>query len=344
MKSYILIMIFLLAYAGVHAQITLTGSDNLNIGDTYRYDIYDAIENIDPGPSGGGLTWDFSNISGTYISGKPVECVNPTGTPFADSSAVQQANLCTKTADSIDGPYVYYHLDNTGQTLLGNGHYESENVSFANYYDDLTGMEFPFTYGDTYSDSYDVKIYNVTAGGYIMRDSGSVYTEADAYGSLSTPAETYNNVLRIRTITTSYTWLNFGGEWTFTGMNSTINYNWYAVGIKVPIMTITEFVGFTGYSAQYLVENNFPVGMEEIEELDFVVFPNPASDYILFRCEQDILQCKIYSLDGRILEDTKLSSGSKLYRTQVSQYPPGIYILEARLKVGGIARECFVKR
>jgi len=344
MKKVVLISLVLVISAGIQAQITLTGSNNLEVGDTYRYDIYDEVNSLNLGTTGGGNNWDFSGISGTFIAGMPVECVHPAGTPFADSSAVAGANLCTKNAGSPNGTYVYYDLNSSYQVLLANGHIETGNTSFSNYYDDLYGMEFPFTYGDTYTDTYDVKIYNVTAGGYLMRDSGNVHTEADAYGNLVTPAGTYNNVLRLTTTTTSFTWMNFGGVWTFTGMSSMINYDWFAEDIKVPVMSVTEFVGFTGYSTQYLAEYNFPLGIKEHDGACFNLYPNPAGDYITIRCASNINEWKIYDMNGRVLDKGNPASDSKSCRLLLSGLPPGIYILQTRPQYGAASQECFVKR
>jgi hypothetical protein len=344
MKRIILIAILLLSYAGTNAQITLTASNNLDVGDTYQYDIFDEVSSLDLGTTGSGNSWDFSGISGIFIEGIPAECVHPAGTPFADSAAVADANICTKPAGSLDGAYAYYNQNSSHQVLLAHGHYATGNISFANYYDDLVGMELPFTYGDTYMDGYDVKIYNVTAGGYLMRDSGTIYTEADAYGALITPAGTYNNVLRVTTTTTSFTWMNFAGVWTFTGMSSTINYDWFAEGIKVPVMSVTEFVGSTGYSTKYLSDYNFPVGIREEKLNEFDLYPNPAINQITIRCSSDIQEWKVISMNGQVLDEGRNARRSKSYYLSLSALNPGMYLLEIRYPDGAASRKCFVKR
>ena len=97
MKKSILLIISILLSSAVFSQITLNSSYNLLPGDNYRMDIYDEIPSMDPGPAGANQTWDFSSIpGGVYIQGEESFCIDPAGTPYADSSTVATANLCIR--------------------------------------------------------------------------------------------------------------------------------------------------------------------------------------------------------------------------------------------------------
>ncbi|MCD4789253.1 MAG: hypothetical protein K8R37_04575, partial [Bacteroidales bacterium] len=107
MKKTTLLIISILALQALFSQPTLTSSLNFTIGDTYRYDLYTDVINIDPGAGGANLVWDFGTISGgTYLEGDGAICVDPSTTAFADSAAVANANICIRSEDNPDfGPY-----------------------------------------------------------------------------------------------------------------------------------------------------------------------------------------------------------------------------------------------
>lgn len=329
-------MILLLCGLVVFSQPTLTGSYNLEVGNTYRNDSYDGVTGIDPGPAGGGQNWDFGTIpNGTFIAGVPALCVDPAGTPFADSATVAGANLCIRNESGTDGPYVYYSLTNSEQVMLGLGHYESGNTSFLHYTDALTALSFPFSYGDEHSDTYKYLLWNISAGGYFMKDSGSIHVEADAWGSIITPEGTYNNVLRLTTTTESYMYMNLGAGWTFTGSSTDVAHTWYSDGLKLPVMSISEFDASQEYTVSYLVDHNFPVGIPEQEKAELKIYPNPASCRVWIKTGEEVLSVRIYSIDGRLVSEEYVPSSENETRSiSLQGYTPGLYVIKLKLKSG----------
>lgn len=346
MKKTTLLLISLLLTSAVFCQFTMNSSYNLVPGENYRIDSYIEIPSIDPGASGTNITWDFSTISGgTYIAGESAFCVDPAGTPFADSAAVANANLCVRGEGTSDeGPFVYHELTNSDQTMLGIGNAESGAVSFVNYMDPLTGMEFPCSYGSNFSDNYEYQIYNTTAGMYFMKDVGTATTTVDAWGSITTPEAHYDNVIRLVTTTTSDMYMNFGAGWVHTISNVDIHYSWMAENLKVSVFSITEFVSVGGYNATYLVDHNFPVGIEEQEELSFNLFPNPAGESVNILSEKAMEGVSIFSMDGRILQSRELNQGTMETSLDLNQYPKGLYLVEIRYGNGQVSHERLVKQ
>ncbi len=346
MKKTTLFLISMLLTSAVFCQFTMNSSYNLVPGENYRMDMYNEITSMNPGPSGSNVSWDFSTISGgTYIAGEPSFCIDPAGTPYVDSTSLVGSNLCVRgEGTSEEGPFVYYAMTNSNQSMLGLGNTVGGAVSFANYDDPLIGIEFPCSYGTTISDTYKYRIYNSTAGMYMMKDSGYVMMTVDAWGSITTPEAHYDNVIRLVTTTTSYMYMNFGAGWVHTGTNVDIHYSWMAENLKINVFSITEFVTAGGYSVTYLVDHNFPVGIDELEKVAFDLYPNPAGDIVNIRCSSDIIHYKVYGMDGRILDEKTFKHKMEETSLSVSQYPPGMYILETCLHDGRIARECFIKR
>lgn len=346
MKKTTLLMISMLLTSAVFCQFTMNSSYNLVPGENYRMDMYNEITSMNPGPSGSNVSWDFSTISGgTYIAGEPSFCIDPAGTPYVDSTSLVGSNLCIRGEGTSDeGPFVYYAMTNSNQSMLGLGNTVGGAVSFANYDDPLIGIEFPCSYGTNISDTYKYRLYNSTAGMYMMKDSGYVMMTVDAWGSITTPEAHYDNVIRLVTTTTSYMYMNFGAGWVHTGTNVDIHYSWMAENLKINVFSITEFVTAGGYSVTYLVDHNFPLGIDEAEKIAFDIYPNPATSIIHFQCGEAIQQYRVYCINGRLIEDGNLSVGSREYYLPVSHYPPGTYILEALFEQGSVARKCFVKR
>ncbi len=346
MKPLTTTMILLLSGLLAFSQPTLTGSYNLEVGNTYRNDSYDGVTGINPGPAGGGQNWDFSSIpNGNFIAGLPAICVDPAGTPFADSASVSGANLCTRNDTGPDGPYVYYSLTNSEQVMLGLGHYESGNTSFSHYVDELTAITFPFSYGDEHNDTYKWLLWNISAGGYFMKDSGSIHVEADAWGSIVTPEGTYNNVLRLTTTTESYMYMNFGAGWTFTGSSTDVNHSWYSDGLKLPVMSISEFDASQEYIVSYLADHNFPVGIPEQETAELKLYPNPATDRLWIQSEEELLSVRVYSMDGRLITEEYIrSTGEGIWEVSLSGNKPGLYVIEAKLKSGRFITDRLVLR
>ncbi len=333
MKSIKICILLLFAMPVLHAQAVLTSSLNFAVGDYYRMDGYIDVPSADPGPSGANIIWDFGVISGgTFITGSPAECVNPVSSPFADSAAVASSNICVRPGNSpYEGPYQYYRNSATSRKLLAVGYYETGNNSFGTYYDDLTALEFPLTYGNEFSNEYEYLSYHIDFGYYFMRDSAYSQTVADGWGSITTPAGNYANVLRLKTTIVSHSWYRygFGQPWIYMGAFTDVQYDWYSPALKVPLMVIRELglkKGDAFYNIDYLADYNFTTGTEEYSNDPISIYPNPAGDNISisYKKGNTIDQIKIYDQQGRLIFDKR-----DLERTtDISGLAPGMYVMQ----------------
>ena len=75
------------------------------------------------------------------------------------------------------------------------------------------------------------------------------------------------------------------------------------------------------------------MSVEEQDDLDFQVYPNPASDYLLVKTEIDVASISIISLDGKVC----LNSNSTILELQSLEV--GSYIVEVKLHSGSVARK-----
>ena len=328
----------LLGVQCIFAQPVLQNNLNFAIGDYYRIDGYNEVSNIDPGGPGSNLVWDFEVIEGQgFFTGEPAVCVDPANTPFADSAGASGASIAIKLYASDDGPYQYYQSDANSRQMLAMGWYETGNTSFTDYLNSYIDLQFPLNYGDGFDFNNELLMYSVDMGYYLMRDSGHVHVEADAWGAITTPVDAYSNVLRLKTTSVTHSWYRFdiGEPWMYLGEFTDITYSWYAPGIKVPVLSIFEFFfdkeKDNMYSLHYLAEYDFPAGIENHPDEQFSLYPNPAKNHFDLSTGSDFQpgEISIYDLQGREVLRQYVRNG----RVNISDLVRGCYLV--KLKTGG---------
>jgi hypothetical protein len=337
MNKTIAFIVLLISVPGLSAQPVLNNNLNFAIGDSYRIDGYNWVTAIDPGGPGGNQVWDFETIEGEdFFEGEPAICVNPSTTPFADSAGAAGANITIKHLNSEFGPYQYHKTNASSRELLAMGWYETGNTSFTNYLNNYIELQFPMTYGDDLDFNTELLMYSVDMGFYVMRDSGHVTIEADAWGSIKTPIGTFPGVLRLKTTSVIHSWYryDFGEPWTYLGEFTDISYNWYSPNIKVPVLTIMEFLFKNGggemFGLHYLADYEFATGIETVEKNAFSMFPNPAKDIVHIPVGEDHLAREIFIYDqgGKEVLRQHMDEGP----LNVSELKPGCYFVELRSK------------
>ena len=349
MKKFTLLLISVFALQALLSQPTLTSSLNLTIGDTYRSDMYHEVTNIEPGPGGTNMVWDFANVTGpTYIEGYGGICVDPSTTPFADSAAVTNADICLRNEETPEeSPYQYIESNNFSQELLAMGFLGGGSSNFTTYTNPQTIIEYPFTYGDSFDDTWELIMYSPDMGYYFYRDSAIVTVEADAYGTITTPTGVFQNALRIKTTTTDYSWTNYGGTgWIPNGSFTDVSYQWYVPNIKIPVMSISEPEWLPGYMVSYLVEHNFTVGIEDKEgNLSLDIFPNPTKDRVTIKTDEVVNRLSIYSMNGQQMEIVSSQTSQPFQQTiDLSKYPKGVYLIEVGFEDGNVVKERIIKQ
>ncbi|MDZ7744105.1 MAG: T9SS type A sorting domain-containing protein [Bacteroidota bacterium] len=348
MKKTITLFALLLSMQCMFAQPVLNNNLNFAIGDYYRIDGYNEVFNIDPGGPGGNVVWDFEVIDGEFFfTGEPAICVDPANTPFVDSAGAAGASITIKLFESDDGPYQYYKSNNNSREMLAMGWYEAGNTSFTNYLNNYTDLQFPLNYGDDFDFNTEMLMYSVDMGYYVMRDSGHVYVEADAWGSITTPVETYSNVLRLKTTSVIHSWYRFdiGEPWLYLGEFTDISYNWYAPNIKVPVLTIFEFLfdkdKESMFSLHYLAEYDFPSGIESFKNELVSLFPNPAKNHVSVSGvdKYPAGEIIIYDLQGREVLRQKVRNN----RIDVSDLDHGCYFVALRTERNSMTRKLIIQ-
>lgn len=316
MKTTLRLSIFALTLSAttVLAQPTITSATAGGVGDVFSISTVN-VEAFDPGPSGAGVTWDFSGITLTGAT-TSYTYVNPATTPYADD--FPDANVA---AEQGGGIYSYYKITSSEWSLQG---LYPATLSMV-YSDPEVLMNFPMSYGDTFSDDFFCNYF----AGYETNRDGSVTVEADAYGTLILPDGSYDNVLRVvlyETVSEEFIGLPYTSDYEIT------NYFYLREGTKGPLFQYSYFeMGgpFPSTSENASINNLIgAVGVENnVADNTISLFPNPAQSIAIVdtrNLQADVIE--IYDLSGRIVLQSNPSAQS--YSTiDISSLAEGTYIV-----------------
>lgn len=349
-KNFALLFISTFVMQAAFAQPVITSNINLTIGDSYRYDGYDKVTNAEPGSPGANQIWNFADITGDEVlTGATYRCVDPSMTPFADSSAVQNADICTvDTNFNLGINYFYYVNSSSSQVMTAGGSITPNGDALYGAFsgDGYVWYEFPFTYNGSYDYSYEVMDYSISEGYYYHHDSSTVTVEADAYGTITSPVKTYQNTLRIKQTHHQYNWmkLNPGDDWMFIGDITQISYRWMTPGIKVPVMTFIEYEEPDEYTVHYLVEHNFTTGIEEGVGCQIELYPNPVTDHFTIQSDKAFNDIRLFSINGEQKNRASFRTNQTNRQTiDFSRYSKGVYLIELEFDDGTTVTEKIIK-
>ncbi len=362
------------------AQPVLNNKLNFTLGDSWSLSGYNEVFNIAPGPPGANLVWDFEAIEGDlFFEGNSAICVESSTTHFADSSEVMLSDIAIASIpiDPME-PYIYQYVtsSNSSREYVAMGMYLDGYGSYGTYKEALTDLIFPMEYGESFSFDVATLLFSLEEGYYYYNDSTYVTVEADAWGSITTPVGSFQNVLRLKTTEVSHSWYKYdiSEPWVYLGEFTDISYQWYDENIKVPVMTMHEFnfkkdqtsAGFyhlpasvyknlalvkngpggvkqktTEYSAIYLEEYDFQTSVNEADQTRFNIFPNPANDIVNITSDGGNMTYEVVVYNQ--LGDQVLKTSITNNVLNVSSLKPGIYILELR-KDKALARKKLIIR
>ncbi len=223
------------------AQLILDQADVPVIGDffTLHRDSNSTGVVITP-PSAVAQTWDFGDLK--FNSSSSRDYIDPATTP--EATLFPNANL------AVDVNGLISYIEQTPTTLsivglAGDPFGVGLNLS-APFIPSQQIYEIPSTYGTTFN-----KTYGLTSsidGSAFMVDSvrvrrvGTINSEMDAFGMITTPTGTYEAIREHKIETTlDSIWVQFFGfETLFQTLTDTIEtYSWIAKETKGPIVTVT---------------------------------------------------------------------------------------------------------
>ena len=343
------------------AQITITDADFAQVDDTFR--ISTAVDPaIDYQTTGPNTTWDFSTLEAFT---QTIDTIHP---PDAAPGAYQfffdnqilypdYASDFTERGQGIDlfgqltveNVFDFYKIDQNSYRYVGYGA-QLNSIPTPVQYDDIdTVYRFPMDYGNSDSSIFSFGLGVPTIGYY--GGFGDRVNEVDGWGSITTPYGTFD-ALRIRTVITRedslyVDLLGFG----FSLPRNTIEYRWFAQGMGVPVLTITnnlifgtETVGSIEYPDSVREVSIFGLTENQNPAFAFELFPNPTTEHVQLRFEQPVAGfIRVFDVNGRQVYEDAPSSVISSARIDVSAWNSGTYIVQFSDSQGTFARR-FVKR
>jgi len=301
--SHIILITFSFSIFG---QPTITNSVIPFVGSASTYRIFDAVNTM-PGDSGANVTWDYSDLTatGTAIFDYKDPATMPAGTTYPS------ANL---GVDQSGDPQIYLLKDNQQYSAVG--------ILFSGITEDYTNnpkelLRFPITYADQYTDSFEG---TTTVGTITANRNGNITIVGDGYGDLLLPYATFQNVLRIRTVSIYND--NILGNTVNSGIDTV--YTWYQEGVKDYIITwnhISSTVAGEIFYGAFL--DTMFVGVNELHGKSFKVnvAPNPATDHIniSYRTNsEESINAQIFDSSGKLVKQIVLQGSSTFYTRTIS--------------------------
>ncbi|MGI9580797.1 T9SS type A sorting domain-containing protein [Chryseobacterium sp. RRHN12] len=328
-------ILFLLgASAMFSAQITLTKAANDPVsGDLVNYNLVTGT--VDNSATGANVT--FSNESLTMGASSQTTYSVPTSTELTTFPG--------STIKIMDGTNtIYYKASDTKLEITGivspqaTLNFSADNGTYNNY---------PTSFGTAQNDTAKGTFTSSVANGLF---SGTMATQADAYGTLIIGSQTYSNVLRVKYTQNFNLYLSF--DVIYSNPIGTVTNTAYAYydashryallistsgNISIPLLSINQ----TAATALALNET-FLSTSNAVKKENLMVYPNPAQDFIGFKGNTDnYSKANIYSLDGKLVKTSDIKSGT----VQISDLPPASYFIEISGKnAAGTKKTKFIKK
>src|SRR5688572_22728029 len=178
------IMVFAFGFnPDAKAQPTLTAANfGPVLGDHFSSKMGNYMQ---PGNSGANQTWNFSGLAATATM--TTDYVSRAAAPF--QSNVPAATLASKSSGND-----YEYITTTPTGIKTYGAYSAAQNVFVTYSDPIE-IALPKTYNSSSTDTYKAT-YTANTMNFLRK--GSMTITYDGYGTVITPAGTYNNVIRLK--------------------------------------------------------------------------------------------------------------------------------------------------
>jgi hypothetical protein len=289
---------------------------------------------VSPGSAGAIQTWNLSGIGTGTLSTNTGEAVS--STPYASSYA--NANVAFSGASGTE--YLYFKtstsaLQNWGEAVTSG----TTSVQFV-YSNPEDFLHFPFAYTNTYTDSWQATF---TSGGSPYYRKGNTTVTADGYGTLTTPAGTFSNVMRVHFVQVYTDSTNISGFGPYVINYDNDEYMWWLNNNHYPIATVSSFTSVTSFTTSVSQSATYVGGVVAgiDEQADIItscnLFPNPAANSIninLSLTESQAVELKLFnSLGAQVLSSINKEGmqGENNYKLDISTLPEGIYFVQLHL-------------
>lgn len=346
-KYLFLTLCIILIHFSLSSQITITQAQMPNSGDTIRYSNAKLSSVGDYTTTGANHLWLFDSLIATSQGIR--EFKNGLATPYfilfgltaygeKTQDTVLNVTIPTVGPISITDIYSFYKKTSTYFAAEGLGVKINGIPVPSNYNPQDKIYQFPLNYLNRDSTNFKFSTPSTTLIPFVYTKEGYRITEADGWGSITTP---YGTAACLRVVTTQYSKDTIGA--TIAGFpfklgfpNYVRSYQWLTLGERIPFFEVSGTLNGSNFNpnqARYRdVITNFVGLKEEGSILAISVFPNPSTNQLMIitpKNEQSI-KAEIIDLQGKVVIFSNLTSNSNIanqHQLDVSTLAKGLYIL-----------------
>lgn len=318
----------------MNAQITLTQSNYAPVpGDMESYKYLDSVT-ILPKSSGANQTWDYSNAVTVNTSSTPIVITYTTASSVSGAYTFTNAGANIAGTGAIGSQTISAFLKSTSTALEYLGTLDSYGNQLF-YSNSEIIMQFPFSYGSNYTDTY--------SGTYgSMNINGTVTVTGDAYGTVilpSNPNLVFNNVLRVKKIHTNI----FSGS--VSGTIITVDYEYYRNGKKQYFFGISyqyrngSMFGPPDTLVDISYDASLVLNVQEISASNpaIFVYPNPSKDVLNIQMNKtDYKFIKIIDIQGKLVKEISINNGMDIKSIDIKDLQTGEYVLLMNNSASGL--------
>ena len=321
----------------------------IDIGESETVQLLDLdAGSFDSGATGTNVSWNFSDLPlDTDVC--MYEAMPMNLSPFQDRYPnADMFYVCEISVGGTERAEVHTFYSKAGNTVSFEGTATiSINVSefdsiFLQYMNPLTFLQFPITYQDSYTDDYTGTLTTFADQNIVIEIEGTATSTVDSYGSLITPAGTFDDCLRIKR--TEMETVMVQGIPVLTEQESH-RYTWTSANenyllLNMDSLVTKDFLGntvATTYAGMYRSRGP-STSTFDVNKLiqDIKVFPNPIQNWVNIEFPSRInfpSEFIITDMQGKVFVHTNTNKSNRL-QLDMSQFPQGTYILHFNIEGG----------
>lgn len=313
-----------------YTQITITTA-TLPIANTFvveRFLDSNSAKRLNIGSAGANQTWNFANVN-------ILSAINNDTTHYIAASRTPCARQFAGAQLAVGNPleYNYYMTNSNGIFIVGS----CSPTDSTRAIPPQVFMRTPFRMGDSYNDTSKFITYTPNSNDTIVFRQN---LRADAWGTITTPAGTFNALRVIRNIAFSVEIPIQGTLIPITTLTESIE--WWSDTRPAPVFSRFRNIIYTpggndtsAYEASFM--QRFTVGTNEpINTLNNIekVYPNPAFQQISIAFEltqPDEVRFEVINLTGQMLFSTGFEAwtvGKNTKNIDLENISSGIYVLK----------------
>ncbi len=298
-------------------------------GDAYTYTTADT-NGVSEGAAGANITWDLSGITSNGTS-YDYEVLDASTTPYIGTFPTADIAY-TETGSEF---FQYYDITTTTNEYIG---YGSPTLNMI-YSDNMKVMNYPFTYGDSFSDN---SLYSFESSGYNFTTASSQTIECDGYGTLVMPNGTFSNVLRMKQTATYTSTNDIPGSEATTSTN--VTYYWQAENSRFSLASITYSTPEGGATTKSASFNTYSTDVtENLVAEKFSFYPNPTGNQLNLSFKKvENAEIKVTNMLGKVMIEMNLENTNKV-TVDLSNFPAGIYFVSLQDENKAITRKVIKK-